>query len=165
MTFFLPRVVVRACTNALQKENKNKNNNNSDDRWFFCVRLKSHAYVRDVSRSSNLSVFFLRARERVGKKKKKRVKNLTFLKKFNKDEEEEKREKSSLSVLFNKSTHAEKSRESAYAENSSLKDDVFSRGRGAITACDATTTTTTTTTRRNTETNSRGDFPASFSEK
>ena len=62
MTFFLPRVVVRACTNALQKENKNKNNNNSDDRWFFCVRLKSHAYVRDVSRSSNLSVFFF-ARE------------------------------------------------------------------------------------------------------
>ena len=60
MTFFLPRVVVRACTNALQKENKNKNNNNSDDRWFFCVRLKSHAYVRDVSRSSNLSVFFAR---------------------------------------------------------------------------------------------------------
>ena len=33
------------------------------------------------------------------------------------------------------------------------------RGRGAITACDATTT------RRNTEANSRGDFPASLSEK
>ena len=60
MTFFLPRVVVRACTNALQKENKNKNNNNRDDRWFFCVRLKSHAYVRDVSRSSNVCVFFAR---------------------------------------------------------------------------------------------------------
>ena len=42
------------------------------------------------------------------------------------------------------------------------KDDVFYRGRGAIAACDATTTTTTT---RNTETNARGDFPASLSEK
>lgn len=77
MTFFLPRVVVRACTNALQKENKNKNNNNSDDRWFFCVRLKSHAYVRDVSLVLQICLFSLRARERVGKKKKKRVKNLS----------------------------------------------------------------------------------------
>jgi len=42
------------------------------------------------------------------------------------------------------------------------KDDVFYRGRGAIAACDATTTTTTT---RNKETNARGDFPASLSEK
>jgi len=42
------------------------------------------------------------------------------------------------------------------------KDDVFYRGRGAIAACDATTTTTST---RNTETNARGDFPASLSEK
>ena len=47
-------------------------------------------------------------------------------------------------------------------KNASLKDDVFYRGRGAIAACDATTTTTTT---RNTETNARGDFPASLSEK
>jgi hypothetical protein len=42
-----------------------------------------------------------------------------------------------------------------------VKDDVFYRGRGAIAACDATTTTTT----RNKETNARGDFPASLSEK
>ena len=76
-----------------KKRTKTKTTTTAMIAGFFCVRLKSHAYVRDVSRSSNLCVF-LRARERVGKKKK-RVKNLTFLQ-FNKDEEEEKREKSSV---------------------------------------------------------------------
>ena len=77
-----------------KKRTKTKTTTTAMIAGFFCVRLKSHAYVREVSRSSNVSVFFARARERVGKKKK-RVKNLTFLQ-FNKDEEEEKREKSSV---------------------------------------------------------------------
>ena len=69
---FLPRVVVRACTNALQKRTKTKTTTTAMIAGFF-VGLKSHAYVRDGPRSSNLSVFFARE-ERVGKKKKKRKK-------------------------------------------------------------------------------------------
>ena len=55
-------------------------------------------WERNLSLNSHVSLFYLLFYSLfyMGKKKKKRVKNLTFLLKFNKDEEEEKREKSSV---------------------------------------------------------------------
>ena len=41
-----------------KKRTKTKTTTTAMIAGFFCVRLKSHAYVRDVSRSSNVSVFF-----------------------------------------------------------------------------------------------------------
>jgi len=172
---FFPSVRRRACTDLLQKENNknnnknNKNNNkntiNNNDAMItvlVCV-WKVTKVLRDVSRSSNLCVA---AAQRKSGRKKTSVKNLTWVQRRRKELllKERKEQKKAEEKRVSTHTHCAVTTDVS-DKNASLKDDVFYRGRGAIAACDATTTTTTTTTTRNTETNSRGDFPASFSEK